>query len=132
MIQKEIVNLQFLLGVLIFMTNKNLNIIIRVSKAEKFVIITKAQECNLTVGEYLRTLGTGSQPRSIDYLNAIGDLAKINADLGRLGGLLKLWLTDDLKITYYSGKGIVNLLSKIISTREKMEKLIDQVLKERL
>jgi hypothetical protein len=32
--------------------------------------------------------------KSILDQNSIADLAKVNADQGRLGGLLKLWLTN--------------------------------------
>ena len=36
----------------------------------------------------------------LDY-QRVDDLARINGDLGRLGGLLKLWLTNDEKLAIY-------------------------------
>jgi hypothetical protein len=53
----------------------------------------KASAARLPVSAYLRTLGLGWTPRSTLDHQAILELGKINADLGRLGGLLKLWLS---------------------------------------
>ena len=55
--------------------------------------------------------------KSIIDQNSIADLAKVNADQGRLGGLLKLWLTDDEKLKLYDraklSVSIINLLEEI-------------------
>lgn len=48
----------------------------------------------MTVSAYLRALGIGHNPPSKVDLRAMHELMQIRADLGRLGGLLKLWLTD--------------------------------------
>ena len=50
---------------------------------------------------YLRSVGIGYQPKSVLDHKAIEDLAKVNADLGRLGGLLKMWLANDEKLDMY-------------------------------
>ena len=43
---------------------------------------------------YLRALGMNTPIRSVVDLTAVADLAKINGDLGRVAGLLKLWLSE--------------------------------------
>ncbi len=43
---------------------------------------------------YLRALGLDMPVKSTLDQEAILELAKINGDLGRLGGLLKMWLTN--------------------------------------
>ena len=43
---------------------------------------------------YLRALGLDFPVKSTLDQEAIMELAKVNGDLGRLGGLLKLWLTN--------------------------------------
>ena len=48
----------------------------------------------MSVAAYLRALGTGHSPPGKVDLRAIHELGRLRADLGRLGGLLKLWLTD--------------------------------------
>jgi len=65
-----------------------------VSAAERQRIKQRAQAAGLSVSAYLRTAGLGQPIRSgLDHA-AVLELAKVNADLGRLGGLLKLWLVD--------------------------------------
>ena len=44
---------------------------------------------------YLRALGLELPVQSTIDHRAVLDLVKINADLGRLGGLIKMWLTSN-------------------------------------
>ena len=53
----------------------------------------RAETARLPVSSYLRHLGLGFKPRSLADHEAVLELSRINADLGRLGGLLKLWLS---------------------------------------
>ena len=61
---------------------------------EKQVIQERAEICNTSMSSYLKTLGLGHIPKSILDNKAILNLLKVNGDQGRLGGLLKLLLTD--------------------------------------
>lgn len=65
-----------------------------VTPEERAQIETRAQGASLTVSSYLRTLGTGYAPKSTLDQDAILTLVKVHADQGRLGGLLKLWLSE--------------------------------------
>ena len=60
---------------------------IRVTAAERAAIEAGAERVQMSTAAYLRTLGLGHNPPSKVDLRAIHEL-------GRLGGLLKLWLTD--------------------------------------
>lgn len=108
--------------------SKSVRLEIRLSPEEKNEILYRANLCNMTIGSYMRSVGVGFVPKTNINLNAIDNLLQINADLGRLGGLLKLWLTDDLKLTYYSKYGIRHLVNKIEVTRDKLEQVMDEVL----
>jgi hypothetical protein len=66
---------------------------VRVSPEELTNIVEKASSCSITTAEYLRRLGTGYLPASKLDQFAIRDLCRVAGDLGRLGGLLKLWLS---------------------------------------
>jgi hypothetical protein len=48
----------------------------------------------LSASDYLRAAGLGHPVKSMLDHAAVSDLAKVNGDKGRLGGLLKLWLVD--------------------------------------
>lgn len=65
-----------------------------VSPKERQRILALAKDCRLAPSTYLRRIGLGYQPKSAIDREAIRELAKVNADQGRLGGLLKLWLSD--------------------------------------
>ncbi len=65
-----------------------------VTAGERAAIEVNAKACDLTVSAYLRALGSGYEPKSTLDQRAIGDLLRVNADHGRLGGLLKLWLAE--------------------------------------
>lgn len=65
---------------------------------EKKAIEAKAQACGMSTSAYLRNVGIGMPVKSVLDHTKIADLSKVNADQGRLGGLLKLWLTNDEKL----------------------------------
>jgi hypothetical protein len=65
-----------------------------VSEEERREIEAKAEACQLAPSAYLRSVGIGYKPKSAFDREAIEVLAKLNADQGRLGGLLKLWLSE--------------------------------------
>ena len=67
---------------------------IRVTAAERAAIEVGAERVQMSTAAYLRALGLGHDPPSKVDLRAIHELGRLRADLGRLGGLLKLWLTD--------------------------------------
>jgi hypothetical protein len=69
---------------------------------EKQQIEDNAKTAGLTIANYLRNVGMGYKIRGIVDNNEVEKLAKINGDLGRLGGLLKLWLTNDARTAAYS------------------------------
>lgn len=72
------------------------------------------------VAEYLRRLGTGYEIKGTLHARAIMELSKINGDLGRLGGLLKLWLSNDRKVADFDKHTIEALLKRIHKTQEAM------------
>lgn len=59
---------------------------------EKELITALAAEAGLSRSGYLRAVGLHYPIRSVVDL-AVSDLAGVNGDLGRVAGLLKLWLT---------------------------------------
>lgn len=65
-----------------------------VTDEEKVAITEKADEAGMSRSGYLRALGLNTPIRSVVDLKAVSDLAKVNGDLGRVAGLLKLWLEE--------------------------------------
>ena len=66
-----------------------------VSADEREAIQQRAAAASLSVSAYLRAAGMGATFRSAASSHEqVAALAKVNADQGRLGGLLKLWLSE--------------------------------------
>ena len=67
---------------------------VRVNEDELKVIDEKAKAFGYSTSRsaLLRDLVLGIEPKSTLDQQAVLDLLKVNADLGRLGGLLKHWL----------------------------------------
>ncbi len=86
-----------------------------------------AAAANKTVAEYLRNVGLGYEVRGILDNRRVEDMLRINGDLGRLGGLLKLWLTNDERTREFGASTIRALLSKIEGTQDEMHAVIREV-----
>lgn len=99
---------------------------IPVRPTEEATIKNKARDTGLSVAKYLRNLGLGYQVPSIIDNKQVDHLLKINGDLGRLGGLIKLWLTSDSR-TKYIGKS--QLLQTLDGIRDTQNKMLDVILK---
>lgn len=84
---------------------------------EEATIKRQAAVAGLSVAAYVRSVGLGYDIRSVFDLQRVDDLARINADLGRLGGLLKLWLTNDEKLAGYT----------VAQNRELVHALLDRI-----
>ena len=65
-----------------------------VSPLERAIIERHAQGVQLPPSVLMRSLALGFEPKSAFDKDAIEAMIKLHADQGRLGGLLKLWLSD--------------------------------------
>lgn len=64
------------------------------SPAEREQITQLAAKANLSASAYLRAAGLNAKIKATADLGAVRELAKVNGDLGRVAGLLKLWLAE--------------------------------------
>jgi hypothetical protein len=61
---------------------------------ENLRIAASAAQAGLSKSSFVKLVSLGEQVRSLDTQRSIRAMVNINGDLGRLGGLLKLWLTE--------------------------------------
>lgn len=99
--------------------------------SEREKIALNAEAVGLTVSSYLLSVGIGYEIKSTLDSKLVGDLVKVNADLGRLGGLLKLWLTDDKKLAA-TGHSLTEatvraLLKRIEDTQSMMYEAVSRL-----
>lgn len=94
-----------------------------------------AEQTGLSIAAFLRLVGLGHQPRSMIDVEQARELVRVNGDLGRLGGLLKLWLTDDAKLDALKPENtpaiIRGVLKRIEANQEQMDSIIKAVLRSR-
>ncbi|BAQ82811.1 plasmid mobilization protein [Pseudomonas sp. St29] len=101
-----------------------------VTDEEKAVITERAEEVGMSRSGYLRALGLNTPIRSVVDLTAVADLAKVNGDLGRVAGLLKLWLAEK------HGQGaepvdVENLMVSFRDLQAQVRDLMSRVVYER-
>lgn len=77
------------------MTTKKTAMKIYVDPSEYVEIIQSADRAQLSVSTYVRRLCLGMPTPTFEKQKAVRELLAVNADLGRLGGLLKMWLMDE-------------------------------------
>lgn len=65
-----------------------------VTPDERAFIVSSAEISGMSVSHYLRTVGMHGRPTNVLDLKAMGHMFRASGDLARLGGLLKLWLSD--------------------------------------
>lgn len=109
-------------------TKRDKRLRVPVLPEEETMIKVKASEAGLTIAEYLRNLGLGYSVPSVIDNRQVDALLKINADLGRLGGLIKLWLTNDRR-TKYIGKSQLHITLDTI--RETQSVMLSKIIKLR-
>ena len=74
----------------------------------------------MSVAKYMRQVSLGYfVPSAIDN-QQVEKLLRINGDLGRIGGLLKMWLTNDVRLKITSKAEIEATLATIRTTQNAM------------
>ncbi len=96
---------------------------------EKQTIAQHAASTGLSMSSYLLHVGMGYPIRSLVDHHQVEELAKINGDLGRLGGLLKLWLSQAQSVGGVEARTVRETLKKIDATQDQMVTLMSRVLR---
>ncbi|WP_420839030.1 conjugal transfer transcriptional regulator TraJ [Alcaligenes ammonioxydans] len=95
---------------------------------ERAEIEAMARSSGHSVSTYLRLVGQGYRVTSIVDYRHVQELAKVNGDLGRLGGLLKLWLTDDAKLVPYGMTAISRTIAGVLDEIRANQSVIREVM----
>ncbi len=91
-----------------------------VSDDEHQAIVDKAAACGLSVSELSKRVCLGYPIKSLVDQQAVREIARIGADLGRLGGLLKMWLTNDDEHV----QDVRNLLKQIEACQAELKRAL--------
>lgn len=99
---------------------------------ERERIEANARAAGLSLSAFLLAVGQGYRVQGITDYEQVRELARINGDLGRLGGLLKLWLTDDVRTAQFGEATIRALLARIEATQDQMAGVMESVVRPRV
>lgn len=95
--------------------------------AERAQLEALASAAGSSLSSYMLAVGLGYRLRGILDHKRVEELSRINGDLGRLGGLLKLWLTNDARTEQFGEATIRALLSKIEDTQDRLHSVMRTV-----
>lgn len=99
----------------------------RVTPQEWQVIEALADTCSLSVPEFMRQMALGHTPKSTLDEQAILEMAKVNGDMGRIVGVLKLWLSTDQKSTEAFSYNIPNLVNELRVLKDALRKVLERL-----
>lgn len=98
---------------------------IRVTENELQAISKKAESHGLNTSTYLRNLGMNYPVKSIVDAKAASSLLKANSDLGRLGGLFKMWMTRNSEDKEnFSDQRTYKNIDELVDQIEDLQKLL--------
>lgn len=83
----------------------------------------------MSVSHYLRSRGMGYRLKSILDADAVMELVKVNGDQGRLGGLLKMWLTNDERINAMGKDQVKQTILSLLDDIKKNQDLMFEAVK---
>jgi len=101
-------------------TNRKEWISCRVTDFEKKHITSKAKWAGVSPAEYIRSLALNVPLKSMVDQNALDQLIKSRADLGRVGGLLKMALVNKIPL----GRSKDEIEKLLIDMENKAMKLL--------
>ncbi len=94
-----------------------------VTEKEYEYIIKLSEQTALSISELTRRVLLGQQVQTREEAQAFFEMCKVSADQGRLGGLLKLWLSDPVKSQGYSQE-VRRVLHQIEANQKRLKALI--------
>lgn len=102
--------------------------------AQKLTIEKHARAAGLSVAAFLRQRGLYEETTAAFDQQAVLELVRVAADLGRLGGLLKLWLVSDEKFAPFDQprdvrQRVLGLLQRITLTQSELYAAMEKVVR---
>jgi len=98
---------------------------------ERDLIEANARAAGMSLSAFLLAVGQGYKITGIVDFEQVREMARINGDLGRLGGLLKLWLTNDVRTAKFGESTIRALLRRIESAQNELGQIMKSVVRPR-
>lgn len=96
---------------------------------ERAKIEANSKATGMSMAAFLREVGQGYEVTGITDYERVRELAKMSGDLGRMGGLLKWWLTDDERTAAFGRETIIRLLERIEENQDEMAGVMKKIVR---
>jgi hypothetical protein len=87
--------------------------------------------CGVSTASFVRAVALGEKLKVVADQRAVLELIRLRADMGRLGGLLKLWLTNeerfDKERSELSVADVRDVLHRIEATEEQIREVVERL-----
>lgn len=100
---------------------------VRMTPQEWASIEDLADTCSLSVPGFMRQMALGYTPKSTLDQQAVIEMAQVNGDMGRVVGILKLWLTTESKKDEAFAHNIPRLINELRSLMDTLRKKVDKL-----
>lgn len=100
---------------------------VRCSLDEFERIEQNASKTSLPTSTFLRQLALGYEPKSTVDQQAIHRLALLNGDLGRVGGLLRMWLSNEERAGFAKTLDVKGLVADLRSLLTAIKRGISEL-----
>ena len=97
---------------------------VRVSTEESAAIRATAAAASLAPSTLMRKLALGHKPRSTIDAQAIHQLARLAGDLGRNGGLLKMWLSTAELLPLAEANEVTAILQRTLALQDEIKDVV--------
>ena len=98
---------------------------------ERARIEANAASAGVSKSTFLLNVGQGYRVRGIVDYQQVREMARIHGDLGRLGGLLKMWLSNDARAARFGPDTIWALMNRIDARQEELGRVMKTVVRPR-
>ncbi len=98
---------------------------------ERVQLQANAAAARMSVSNYMLHVGLGYRVRAVQDHRYVAELIRVNSDLGRLGGLFKLWLTNEERTAMVGESKIRAMLGKVEATQDELRSVIRSVVQPR-
>jgi hypothetical protein len=87
--------------------------------------------CGVSTASFVRAVALGEKLKVVSDQRAVLELIRLRADMGRLGGLLKLWLTNEERFDKERGEisvsDVRDVLHRIEATEEQIREVVERL-----
>lgn len=109
-------------------TRKKIKIVpVRFAADEYERIQQLAATTSLPISTYLRQVGLGHEPKSTIDQQAIHRLALLHGDVGRIGGLLRMWLSNEERVGFAKTLDVNGLVAELRVILDEIKRGISEL-----